>query len=383
MDYQYAMDALASDIVVIGGGIAGCATAFYLAAEGRDVTLLEQGELNTLASGANAGSLHAQIPHDPFVHKGEVWARAFIPAVRLFKASLELWRGLEATLGADLEIGFGGGLLVGANDVEMRQIEAKAQVEREAGLDIDLLDRAAIRAIAPYLSERSIGGAFCAVEGKANPLLVGPAFAAAARRHGARIVPRSGQATVHREAEGYVVATPDRTFRARRVVIAAGTDTGRIVEGLGGRIAIEAFPIQASVTEPAKKFLPHLVYCAGDRLTMKQTRLGTVLIGGGWPARLDSWGRPVVDPDSLAANLAVACAVVPGVGGLNIVRTWAAFVNGTEDWLPIIGELPGAAGVFVNYVPWMGFTGGPAAARATADLVQGRTPDLDVSAFRP
>jgi len=53
-------------------------------------------------------------------------------------------------------------------------------------------------------------------------------------------------------------------------------------------------------------------------------------------------------------------------------------VNGTEDWMPILGALPGAPGAFINYVPWMGFTGGPAAARGIADMVLGREPSLDV-----
>src|SRR3712207_580506 len=97
------------DAIVIGGGIAGCATACYLARDGVSVRLVESGVVNGLASGANAGSLHAQIPHDPFRHLGADWARRFGPAIRLFIASLGLWRHLETDLGADLEIGFGGG----------------------------------------------------------------------------------------------------------------------------------------------------------------------------------------------------------------------------------------------------------------------------------
>jgi glycine/D-amino acid oxidase-like deaminating enzyme len=373
------------DVIVIGGGIAGCATAFYLARDGVQVRLLESRVIGGMASGANAGSLHAQIPHDPFRQLGADWALRFSPAVRLFIASLALWRGLENDLGVDLEIKFGGGLLVGASDAEMREIEEKAAIERAAGLDVVPMDRSTLRQAAPYLSDRLVGGAYCAAEGKANPLLVAPAYAAAARAAGAIVESGVGPAAIVRNGAGYSVHAGRAEYRARRIVIAAGMHSGELTSMVGADLGIQAFPIQVSVTEPATDLIPHLVYCAGEKLTMKQTRTGSILIGGGWPARLDSAGRPVVDIASLAANLRVACEVVPAIGGLNLVRSWAAYVNGTADWLPIIGELPCAPGVFINYVPWMGFTGGPAAARGVADLVQGHAPGMDVefAAFAP
>lgn len=373
------------DVIVIGGGIAGCATAYYLAKDGRDVLLLERGELNALASGSNAGSLHAQIPHEPFVEKGLRWARDFVPAVRLFRQSLQLWSGLEQELAADLEVQFGGGLLVASTSSQMDEIEAKAEIERSAGLDVRLLTGRALRDEAPYLAESMIGGALCPQEGKANPLLVAPAFATAAARCGAEVKRREAVVAIERFSDDFEVVTDGGRYRAARVVDAAGVDTGRIASLVGGFLPIQAFPIQVSVTEPAEKLLSHLLYFAGEKLTMKQTRTGTILIGGGWSARLDARGRPVTDPHTLAQNLAVALDVVPAIGGLQLVRSWAAIVNGTEDWLPILGELPGVPGFFINYVPWMGFTAGPAAARITASLVQDRACPfgIDLDPFNP
>lgn len=375
----------ADDVIVIGGGIAGAATACYLARDGVRVRLVERAAVNGLASSANAGSLHAQIPHDPFRHLGADWARRFAPAVRLFIASLDIWRALEADLGTDLEISFGGGLLVGANATEMAEIEAKASIERAAGLPIDLLDASALRTRAPYLAVTLKGGAYCPIEGKANPLLVASAYAAAARAAGAAIETHCGDAKVGRDGDSYLVVADGRTWSARRVVLAAGSETGTLAAALGAALPIEAFPIQVSVTEPAEPLVPHLVYCAGDKLTMKQTRIGSILIGGGWPSDIDSKGRPTVNIQNLSRNLAVACDVVPGIARLNLVRSWAAYVNGTADWLPILGELPTSPGAYINYVPWMGFTGGPAAARAIASLIQDKPCplDIDMSAFSP
>ncbi|MCZ8132824.1 MAG: FAD-binding oxidoreductase [Steroidobacteraceae bacterium] len=369
-----------ADVIVIGGGLTGCATAYYLAADGVPVTLLEQGDLNTQASGSNAGSLHLQIPSEPFRLLGDHWARAFSPALRLFTGSLEMWRGLSAELGTDLEVKLRGGLLVAATDEELALLERKAAIERSGGADVQVIGRDELRALAPYLSERMIGAAFCPVEGKANPLVAAPAYAAAAARLGAEVRRGVRVTGLRRERGAYVVATDTGELRARRVVNAAGAAAGEVAGWLGVRLEMRAASIQVSVTEAIEPLVPHLVYSAGRKLTLKQNGLGQLLIGGGWPARIDARGRPVADPDTLAQNLGVALEVVPRIGPVQVLRTWAAYVNGTDDWRPLIGEVPGLPGFFLCYVPWLGFTGGPAAARIVASQLQGRAPALDVDA---
>jgi len=375
----------AAAVIVIGGGLAGCATAYYLAADGVPVTLIESGDLNTLASGSNAGSLHAQIPHETFVVEGDVWARNFAPTIKLFVHSIEMWRGLHEELGADLEVAVTGGVLAASSDEQMREIERKSSFERSQGLQIEILDRSALRAMAPYLSERMVGGAFCPNEGKASPLAAAPAFATAARRLGAQIHRRTRVTALRVEAGGFAVETSAGSMHAPRVVNAAGSDAGLVAAMLGIDLPVESHPIQVSVTEPVAPLVPHLVYYAGAKLTLKQTRFGSLLIGGGWPSRYGGHGRAAIDPLSLAANLSVAVEVVPALASVNLVRTWAAIVNGTADWMPILGETPGLPGFFVNFVPWMGFTAGPAAARIVASLVQGHAPpvDFDLTPFSP
>lgn len=372
-----------TDVLVIGGGITGCAAAFFLAAEGADVVLLEQGDLNTFASGSNSGSLHAQIAHEPFTELGEGWAAGYAPTLRLFAASIELWHQASALVGADLEVRTAGGLLVASSPAQLEMIRRKAVHERAAGLEMRILGRDELRDVAPYLAERMLGAGLCPIEGKANPLVAATAFARAAGQRGARIVRRTRVLGIARDAAGYTVETTGGPYRARRVINAAGAEAGRIAAHLGVALGVDAVPIQTNVTEPVEPLIPHLVYYAGGRLTLKQTPIGTLLIGGGWPARLDAAGRPVADPGSLAANLAVALEVVPRIGSVHLVRTWAAIVNGTADWRPLIGELPGQPGFYVCFVPWMGFTAGPLAGRIVANLALGREPpaDVDVRAF--
>ena len=374
-----------TEVIVIGGGIAGCTTAYFLARDGVEVTLLEPFEIGALASGTNAGSLHAQIQPEPFLEFGQSWARRFLPAVAFYKASIAIWQDIEAELDEDLEVAIHGGIAVAATDEEMRLLEAKTVLDRAGGLDIELLEGSELRDFASYAAPGIVGGALCPTEGSASPLAAARAFADAARACGAKILERQPVTAIRRTRTGYDVDTGDRTLSASRVVNSAGNEAARVAALVGGRMDLESFPIQLSVTEPLAPLIGHLVYSAGSRLTLKQTRKGTILIGGGWPAGLDGMQWPRVDLDSLQSNLEVAVDVVPALAGAGIARTWAANVNGNDSWLPVIGEVPGSPDFFMNYVPWMGFSGAPMASRIVADMAQGHDPEVDfpVDAFAP
>ena len=374
-----------AEVIIIGGGIAGCTTAFYLAKDGVDVLLLEQSELNSSSSGSNAGSLHAQIQQEPFLEMGEEWARSFAPTLPLFAESIQLWCSAGEMLDVDLEVVQGGGILVATSDKEMRLIEAKARIENSAGLQMELLNRSDLLSKAPYISSEMVGGVFCSIEGKANPLIAAPAFAKVAEKEGAKILCGETVTGINKNGTSYEVVTSKNKHHAERIVNAAGIGAGRIASFIGISVEIQAFPIQLSVTEPVESLFPHLIYSARDMLTMKQTQNGTIVIGGGWLARVDERGRPQVSAESLSRNLAVALQVIPSIAHINIVRTWAATVNGTKNWKPILGEIPGQPGFFMNYIPWMGFTGAPAGSYIVANLVQGKTPQVnfDLSYFAP
>lgn len=371
-----------TDVLVIGGGLAGCATAYFLAKEGVDVLLVERSDLNTQASGSNAGSIHAQIPHEPFVLNGDEWARIFAPTIPLFMAAIRLWSSLGEELDADLDVAITGGVLVADSEAQMRDVERKTAIERAHGLPVELLGRDELSKIAPYVSERMIGGSFCPVEGKANPLAATPAFARAAAARGARILRGTELHALERVKDGFRAETSAGPVSASRVVNCAGAEAGHVARMVGVDLPIEGHPIQVNVTEPAEKLVPHLVYYAGGKLTLKQMGNGTFLIGGGWPARIDAaTGRLSADPQSVRDNLRVATAVVPLLAGIHLVRTWPAIVNGTADWKPIIGEVGRVPGFFLAMFPWMGFTAGPLAAQIVTALVLGRKPAHDMSLF--
>jgi glycine/D-amino acid oxidase-like deaminating enzyme len=371
-----------ADVLIVGGGLTGAATAWFLAREGVDVLLIEQDEINGKASGANAGSIHAQIAYDPFVRYGDPWARTYAPTIPLLATSISLWQHLQQEMGSELGVQITGGLIVADSEAEMRVVERKARLERAYGLPIDLLDRAALRSLAPYVSDRMLGGAFCPIEGKANPLLATFCILRAAEKLGVRVRIHTRLDALEHDGKEFRAITSTGPVVARRVIDCAGADAGRVARMVGIDLPIESHAIQVSVTEKIAPLVKHLIYFAGEKLSLKQTPVGSVLIGGGWPAMVDpTSGLLSVDSESLAANLAVALRVVPRLGDLLLLRTWPAIVNGTADWKPIIGEAPGVPGFYLAIFPWMGFTAGPIAAKLVSQLVLGRAPDHDLSLF--
>ncbi|MGI9419554.1 MAG: NAD(P)/FAD-dependent oxidoreductase, partial [Geminicoccaceae bacterium] len=332
-------NAVNHDVIIVGGGLAGAATAWFLAREDLRVLLLERDELNAKASGANAGSVHLQIPIAEYRNLGREWAEYFAPTLTMMQTGADLWATLEDQLSTPLEFFRTGGIIAARTDEEMELVREKATLEADHGVETEILDAPGLRDRAPYLAGDMVGGAFYPGEGKASPLLATRAFANAAVRRGARLLTQIEVIGVE-IGPPFVVATERGVFTGEKIVCAAGAEAGRIADMAGFDLPIRGFPIQVSVTEPTGPLIPHLVYAAAGRLTLKQMANGTCLIGGGWSAARNADGSLSVSNTSLASNMALAQTVVPALSGLRIVRSWPAMVNGTDSWRPIVGEAP-------------------------------------------
>ncbi|MCP9487186.1 MAG: FAD-binding oxidoreductase [Gaiellaceae bacterium MAG52_C11] len=369
------------DSLVVGGGLTGCAAAYYLAKAGLDVLLVERNDLNTEASGRNAGGFHVQIQLEPFLLEGEEWARNWVRAIPLLIDAVRHWETLSGELGADLEVRLTGGLLAAETTEQLAALERKAAIERAAGLEVELLSRRDLRRIAPYLSSALAGGLLCPLEGKASPLLAAPAFARAARSQGARIALHTELLAIERTAAGFRVETSGSPIECERVLDCAGTAVGDIAALVGVELPIESLPLQVHVTEPIAPLVRHLVAFAGEPLTVKQSAHGSVLIGGGWPSELDDAGRADVSLSSLRGNLRVAAHVIPALANVRLLRIWTGFCNGTPDHRPILGELDEVPGFFVASFPYLGFTAAPLLGKLVGDLSRGLAVPYDLAPF--
>lgn len=386
-------------MLVIGGGVLGCATAYHLARRGVDVLLVERGALNREASGANAGTLHIQIPGFHFRTQYLEPASAagnfrdyFAATNRLYVESARAWTTLEDDLQADLGVQISGGLMVAERRDELRVLEAKVAYERSIGMDTHLLSTAEMLDLAPRLSSDLLGASYCAAEGFANPLLVGPAYMRRAQAHGARfrLHTRVREIETDDAAGGFEVETSSGPIHARRIVVSAGAQTRQVTLMVGLDLPILQHPLQVMVTQPSPPILHQMIQHAGSRhLSLRQTQYGTFVIGGGWPA-LDltesaSGSRLAVSPKSIAGNAAVACDVLPPLRDVPLMRAWAALTTSTglRNRVGYVGEYPavGRGRFFVAIAGGWGFTLSPMLGQLTAELVICGRPSLNVEPF--
>ena len=369
------------DVIVIGGGSAGCATAYNLAIKGANVALLEKFDLNTQASGRNAGSLHGQIQFEPFHELGMKWARDFLPGLSFLASSLEIWKTLSEKLNTDLEVGGKGGLMVAESASDMVALESKVKLENEVGIASRLIDQKELNEMAPYISKKMLGAAYCPIEGKANPLVTAPAFAARAKDSGASIVTGVEVLAIEKIDGKFKILTSAGDYFAAKVVLTANAGLTKLAKSLGLDLPISDVPVQVSVTEQVDKFVNHLIYFTTEKLTFKQANSGSLLIGGGWPARYDNSGEAVLNLDSLQSNLRVALKVCPSISKIKVIRTWIGVGNGTPDHNPVIGEIPGSSGAYIGMYPYMGFTASPLLGEVLSDLVLNSAPKIDLKPF--
>lgn len=380
---------LKTDVFVIGGGLVGCATAYYLAKKGAQVILSERGQLNRQASGQNAGSLHFQLEFRmvSFWKELEKEMKELIP---MSIASEKIWRNLEKELQSDLEVIQHGGFMVAETKEELQLLKKKYELEKKWKLNTTLLTGDEARKIAPYLSNSIVGAAYCPDEGHANPRLVTPEFAKRASEYGATILTESKVTNMTRKNnKWHVNVNGKETYEAEHVVLAAGAWIKDIAGMVGLHIPMFPVPLTMSVTEPTAPFVHHMIQHVGKRITLKQVRDGNILIGGGWSSkfvkkngRLDFSKTPIIIPEAVQGNCKIATELVPNVGHLRLLRSWPGVTGITADQLPIIGEFPERKGIWIAG-GGSGFTFGPLYGSILADLIMTNETEFEIDAFTP
>jgi sarcosine oxidase, subunit beta len=359
-----------AEVVVVGAGIMGLATAIFLARAGREVVVLDRGEPWREASGVNAGSLAVQNKR--------------LPLVPYTLASLALWRQGRELFGGDLGFVPSGGLRVATSDEEAARLAASAAEQRDAGVATEWLEGSALRIRAPWLGASVVAATSCEADSFAIPLMAGPVLLDALRAAGGRLYPGAAVRAVTGHAEGVLVEADGGSIACGRLVIAAGAWSGELARRLGVELPVGLDVNMLTITEPAPMVMDRIVTHVRGILTLKQYPNGTCMIGGGWQGLGTlADGARGLDHEALIHNLRLSAEIVPALARLAIVRSWAGYEGQTPDALPLFGRLPGQRHVFIAACCRGGWTQGLIFGRLMAELVATGETSMPVDAFRP
>jgi glycine/D-amino acid oxidase-like deaminating enzyme len=423
---EWAWDALANplpstvDVAVIGGGIIGCSTAYFLARQGVSVAVFEKGRIAGEQSGRNWGWVRQQ-------------GRSPVE-LPLMMRSLQLWQELSRDLGEDLGFVQGGSLYLAESATQLAELAEWLPIAREHGLDTRLLSSAELGAVLRTDVRSWSGALYTASDARAEPSRAVPAIARGARRAGARVVSRCavrGLATSAGRVQG--VVTEHGLVGARSVVCAGGAWTRLFCGSLG--ITVPQLTVLGTVarTAPApalldgeawspsiairrradggysvahgssslhsltpdtfrfaSKFLP--AFRQGHdslRLRVGRDFLRALATPARWaldapsPFERERMLDPAPEQRVLLQMRNALGRWFPTIAGAPFVETWGGVIETSPDVLPIIAKVDRPEGLHVA----TGFSGhgfgiGPGAGRLVADLVQGNADSTELAAFR-
>ena len=362
--------------LVVGGGIVGTCLGGFLAGDGADVAVIDAGWPG--GSVANAGSIHVQM-QSFFLRERPQYVPLIEQSLLLYRKAVAFWKTFERELGEDCELKITGGLMVAEDQQQLDFLIKKSRRETQLGLDVTILGRPELDKIAPYLGPAVIGAEYCADEGKVNPLLANPALRRWAKHRGATLLDGEPVLQLEVTSTGFRVGTERGHIGAGRVVLAAGYGGKALAAQVGIVLPAEPEPLHMNITDATTPFIGHLVQHADRPITLKQFGSGQVVIGGGWPAELSAPGEiPKVLLSSMIGNVSLAQHIIPRIGALRVIRTWAG-LNTNIDGCGALGGVEAVPGLFLANPGSAGYTLGPISARLVADCVLGRDPSEDIA----
>ena len=387
---------MTTDVIVVGGGIVGSATAYYCARDGMRVTLLEQQTVGYGASGRNVGFLWLHCRTAGF-------------ALDIARAGRNLYPQLLEELPGGFEFRPSGGLMYFSTPDQGAVFEEFVAARRRDGLDMTLIDGAEVRRLVPPIRPDVLGASYCSDDAQIVTSTVVEAFARGAKAEGATI--REGVTVERLVVSGgrvEAVETDSGRFSGDAIVVATGAWTTALLAGIGVDIPIGGERLQVAMTGPQPFWIEPLVF--GPNATKQyalfrdlpswdpaifttpgQDRDGLVLLpllvqrasgelsigcATDYPGELDA--HPTLAglaqiADGLAADF-------PSLRDVPITRTWAGLLPFTSDHAPVIDEV--MPGLFVGAGHTFGNTAGPVTARILSQLIAGREPEFDIRACR-
>lgn len=366
-----------SKIIVVGGGIIGCSTAYHLAQMGQEVLLLEKAQLTSGSTWHAAGLV------------GQLRSNANI--TRLLGYSIELYNKLEAETGLATGWKMNGGLRLACNQERWTEVKRQATTAHSFGLDMQLLTPQEAQDLWPLMDIGDVvGAAFLPTDGQANPADITQALAKGARAKGAKLVEHTPVTEILTEKGKIIgVRTPQGDVMCEKLVLCCGQWTRELAKTVGVTVPLVSVEHQYMVTEPfdVPSNLPTLR--DPDRLTYYKEEVGGLVMGGYEPNGIPWAKNGIPDPfdfqllesnfDHFEQLVELALPRVPALQTAGIKQ----LINGPESFTPdgnfILGEAPEMANVFIGAgFNAFGIASGGGAGMALAEWVANGAPPYDM-----
>ncbi|MBU6271469.1 MAG: sarcosine oxidase subunit beta family protein [Betaproteobacteria bacterium] len=326
------------EVVVVGAGGHGLATAYYLArVHGiRDVAVVERGWLG----GGNTAR------NTTIVRSNYLWDEA----THLYEKSMQLWEGLAQDINYNVMFSQRGVMNLGHTLQDMRDIERRVTANRLNGVDAEVLSPAQIQAIVPFINLHTrypvLGASMQRRAGIARHDAVAWGYARAADALGVDIIQNCEVIGIGRENGAVTgVDTVKGFIRARKVAVVAAGHSSVIAAMAGIRLPLESHPLQALVSEPLKPIFPTVVMSNAIHAYISQSDKGDLVIGAGIDAYTGYGQRgsfPVIEQ-----TLQAIVEMFPIFSRVRMNRQWAGIVDVSPDACPIIGLTP-VKGLYIN-----------------------------------
>jgi len=342
------------DVAIVGGGLVGASAALALTRRGLRVGLFERRDCGAQASGVNYGGVRCQ-------------GRP-VEQLPLALRARRIWDRLPELIGIDGEFVVSGHLRIARSDADLDALDAYATLAGEHGLPLQVMRGDAFRRRYPWLGRAALGGSLCATDGHANPRLVSPAFARAARSAGADVFEHTPVGDVHHDGTRFHFHAGGHACTSTWLINSAGAWANTIAERFGEAVPMEPIYPNMWVTEPLPPFITHNLGVYGGGVYARQVARGNCVIGGGRGRGDGEFGQPSVD--TTRAVMRDACALLPALRDALLIRTWSGVEGCTPDHNPIIG----ASRTTPRLLHAFGFSGGgfllaPGVGDVLADLV--------------
>jgi methylglutamate dehydrogenase subunit A len=349
------------DVIIVGGGGHGLATAYYLASQHglSNIAVLEKGHIGSGNVGRNTTIIRSNylLPgNTPF-----------------YEFSMKLWEGLEQDINYNAMVSQRGVLNLYHSDSQRDAYARRGNAMRLAGADADLLDREQVRAMLPFLDYDNArfpiqGGLLQRRGGTVRHDAVAWGYARAADRRGVDIVQNCEVTGLMIDAEGiHGVETSRGPILARKVALAVAGSSSRLAAKAGLRLPIESHVLQAFVSEGLKPLIDTVVTFGAGHFYVSQSDKGGLVFGGdidGYNSYAQRGNLPVIE-DVMESGM----ALWPGLGRIRVLRHWGGIMDMSMDGSPIIDHTQ-VHGLYLN-AGWCygGFKATPASGWCFAHLI--------------